>query len=212
MTINSHRNPTIQTYTDEEVMAAIRNANVVGNLTVKWFLQESKPYAFRYWRKKYSRLSNEEWESIFSDADLKLLTRIKKGLTLKEGTKLKTYYTSVVGYSILDHYESQKKEETPIPSDASTGITQLEIQTFEASQIAKLVQEKFLQITGNPEQVAVILLVSKGYAYKEIVQKTNYKSEGACRNAYLKGKKKIIEYINNYPNERKQLRNWLLGH
>jgi len=41
------------------------------------------------------------------------------------------------------------------------------------------------------------------------VQQTEYKSEGACRNAYLKAKKKIIAYITQYPEQGKRLKKLL---
>ena len=66
-----------------------------------------------------------------------------------------------------------------------------------------------VDITKNEDQVQVMLLFSKGYSYKEIVRKTNYKSEGACRNAYGKAKKKIAEYIIANPKKGQELRSLL---
>ena len=68
-----------------------------------------------------------------------------------------------------------------------------------------------VDITKNEDQVQVMLLFSKGYSYKEIVLKTNYKSEGACRNAYGKAKKKVVEFILANPQKGQELRRLLIS-
>ena len=74
-----------------------------------------------------------------------------------------------------------------------------------------LIKQKLIDITENAEQVKVVLLVAKGYHYKEVVEKTSYLSEGACRNAFLKAKKRIVQYIHEHPEEGRQLRAMLTG-
>ena len=112
----------------------------------------------------------------------------------------------VVEYTVLDHFAQRNKNKTiPVESIERTA-SEPDVYTFEQTQIADLIQEKLLQITENPQQVSVILLVSKGYKYKEIIQKTGYQSEGACRNAYMKAKKKIINYFLRHPGEGEKLR------
>ena len=108
-----------------------------------------------------------------------MITRVKKGLTLKEGTRLKSYFTTVVEYTVLDHFAKRKKEKV-LPLVATERITARNDQyQFEERQMAALIHQKLQDITENTEQVKVILLVAKGYRYKEIVEKTTYKSEGA---------------------------------
>jgi len=197
-------------FPDAQVVAAIQD-DVTGNpLAIKWFFEDVKHYALGVWRKKYRDISEEAWEDIFTDSSIKLITRLKKGLKLKEGTRLKSYFTTVVEYSVLDHFTKNKKERTLplLPNQRMESSN--DTYAFEEAQIAKLIKEKLQEITENAEQVKVILLFAKGYRYKEIVEKTTYKSEGACRNAYLKGKKKIVSYILEYPAEGKALRQMLI--
>lgn len=199
-------------YSDEQVIAAILQKETVDALPLRWFFQDVKGYAIGLWRKKYRDVSDESWEDIFTDATIKLITRVKKGLRLQEGTKLKSYFTGVVEYAVLDHFAKQKKDRTlPIEAFPKSEATHQEFQ-FEKTQVARLIQEKLQEITDNPEQVSVILLVAKGYRYREIVEKTSYKSEGACRNAYMKGKRRIVDYILKYPEEGRKLRSLLLNH
>ena len=75
-----------------------------------WFFEDVKQYAIGVWRKKYRDISDEAWEDIFTDSTIKLITRVQKGLTLKEGTQLKSYFTTVVEYTVLDHFAKSKKE------------------------------------------------------------------------------------------------------
>lgn len=194
--------------TDRQVMAAMKNGN--NQLVLKWFFEDVKGYSIGVWRKKYRDLTDEIWEDIFTDATIKLITRVKKGLTLKEGTKLKSYFTMVVEYTVLDHFAKTRKEKTISYESVAFVESSHDVYQFEESQVAELIHQKLQDITENPEQVKVILLVAKGYRYKEIVEKTGYQSEGACRNAYLKGKKKIINYLIQYPAEGQELKRMLM--
>ncbi len=177
---------------------------------INWFLKKTQVYAFGTWHKKYPRLQEEDWKAIFSDVHYKLIKRIKGGLTLQAGTKLSSYYTTVVGYAILDHLQKLKDNHTAEVSDAVIDLnTTGPSHQFEKEQIATAIRKMLVDITKNEDQVKVILLFTKGYSYKEIVQKTNYKSEGACRNAYGKAKKKVGDFILANPQKGKELRRLL---
>lgn len=196
-------------FSDTEVMNSIRG---VGNTdAVNWFLNKTQVYAFGTWQKKFPRLQEEDWKVIFSNVHFKLIKRIKGGLTLQAGTKLSSYYTTIVGYAILDHLKERKDAHvaeitsTVIASNADLPTTH----HFEAEQIANSIKNILVNITKNEDQVQVMLLFSKGYSYKEIVLKTNYKSTGACRNAYGKAKKKVAEYILAHPQKGLELRRLL---
>jgi len=198
-------------FADKQVVAAIKNSGGNSQLILKWFFEDVKGYALGVWRKKYRDIPDEAWEDIFTDATIKLITRVKKGLTLKEGTRLKSYFTTVVEYTVLDYFAKNKKEKVlPLATTQKVEATTDKYQ-FEESQMAELILQKLQDITENAEQVKVILLVAKGYKYKEIVTKTSYKSEGACRNAYLKGKKRIVNYLIQHPAEGKELKAMLMG-
>jgi RNA polymerase sigma factor (sigma-70 family) len=201
----------INHYSDQQIIAAILNGEKGNSLALNWFFDDVKHYALGVWRKKYRNLSDDIWEDIFTDASLKLITRIKKGLQLQEGTKLKSYFTTVVEYTVLDHFSKQKKEKTFDFEQVKKIESVNDTYQFEEKQIANIIKDKLQEITGNPEQVSVILLIAKGYKYKEIIEKTAYKSEGACRNAYMKGKKRIVNYILQYPEEGKKLKAMILG-
>jgi len=210
--LNSTKNTKTQVlnFTDRHVITAIQGGLPSNQLALKWFFEDVKYYSLGVWRKKYRDVSDEAWEDIFTDSSIKLITRIKKGLTLKEGTRLKSYFTTIVEYSVLDHFAKNKKEKTlPLLPNQRIGIAN-DTYAFEEAQTANLIKEKLQEITENAEQVKVILLFAKGYRYKEIVEKTSYKSEGACRNAYLKGKKRIVNYILQYPEEGVALRKMLM--
>ncbi len=177
---------------------------------VNWFLSQTQVYALGTWQKKFPRLQEEDWKAIFSDVHYKLVKRLKGGLTLQAGTKLSSYYTTVVGYAILDHIKKQKDNQTTEVTNAVIGLnTALPTHQFEAEQVATAIRNMLVDITKNEDQVQVMLLFSKGYSYKEIVQKTNYKSEGACRNAYGKAKKKVSDFMLANPQKGKELRRLL---
>lgn len=197
-------------YADEQVFAAIKNGGT-NNLVLRWFFEEMKGYTLGVWRKKYRDLSDEHWEDIYTDSTIKLITRVKKGLVLKEGTQLKSYFTTVVEYSVLDHFAKVKKEKTQPLKPINGSHSETDVYEFEEHQVANLIRKKLQEITENAEQVKVILLFAKGYKYKEILEKTSYKSEGACRNAYLKGKKRIVNYILQHPEEGQKLKAMLTG-
>lgn len=208
---NQSTQSTNKDFADKQVIAAIKNSGGNSQLVLKWFFEDVKGYALGVWRKKYRDIPEEAWEDIFTDATIKLITRVKKGLTLKEGTRLKSYFTMVVEYTVLDYFASNKKEKV-VPLTVTQRIeSSTDKYQFEESQMAELILQKLQDITENAEQVKVILLVAKGYKYKEIVAKTSYQSEGACRNAYMKGKKRIVNYLIQHPAEGKELKAMLMG-
>ena len=198
-------------FADEQVLAAMRDRTDEHSKALRWFFEDVRGYAIGVWRKKYRDLTDEHWNDIFSDASIKLISRVKKGLVLQPGTQLKSYFTTVVEYTVLDHFAQRRKNQTAAldlpPRDESVTVQH----PLEARQTARLIREKLLDITENEEQVKVMLLVAKGYRYKEIIEKTAYQSEGACRNAYTKGKKRVVQYIMDHPAEGKRLRDLLLG-
>ena len=198
-------------FADKQVIAAIKDSGGNSQLILKWFFDDVKHYALGVWRKKYRDIPDEAWEDIFTDSTIKLITRIKKGTTLKEGTRLKSYFTTIVEYTVLDYFAKNKKEKVlPLAVTERIEASNDKYQ-FEENQMAVLIMQKLQAITENTEQVKVLLLVAKGYKYKEIVERTSYQSEGACRNAYLKGKKRIVNYLVQHPAEGKELKAMLIG-
>jgi len=200
---------TLVEYTDEQVLVALKAGDQpTDHLLLKHFFSDVHAYAFGCWQKKYQRLSQEDWAVIFSNSDWKLISRLKKGLVLKEQTTLKTYYTGIVDYAVLDFLAEKKKTRVlDIPQHTYIVAHQPH---FEKEELAENIRKMLVDIIGNKEQVKVLLLQAKGYSYEEIVQETTYISNGACRNACLKGKKKLTAYILKYPEEGKRLRKLLM--
>ena len=200
---------TLVEYTEEQVLVALKEGDQSkDHLLLKHFFVDVHAYALGCWQKKYQRLSQEDWAVVFSDCDWKLISRLKKGLVLKEQTTLKTYYTGIVDFAVLDFLAEKKKTTVlDIPQHTSTVAYQ---HHFEKEELAEGIRKMLVDIVGNKEQVKVLLLQAKGYSYQDIVQETTYVSNGACRNACLKGKKKLIAYILKYPAEGKRLRKLLM--
>jgi len=196
-------------YTDEQVLVALKSGTQPkDHLLLKHFFSEVHAYAFGCWQKKYARLSKEDWAVVFSNSDWKLVSRLKNELVLKEQTTLKTYYTGIVDYAVLDFLAEKKKTKVlDIPQHTYIVAHQ---HHFEKEELAENIRKMLVDIVGNKEQVKVLLLQAKGYSYEDIVQETTYISNGACRNACLKGKKKLTAYILKYPAEGKRLRKLLM--
>ena len=196
-------------YSDEQILTAIRTGK--DEMAFRWFLEEVRQYAIGFWRKKHYSLSEDDWKDDFTDTTTRLIKSVRNGLTLKEGTRLKSYFTGIGEYVILDFYAQQKKIKTEQGPLIENNTYVLEdAYDFEKEQIALLIRNKLEEITGNAEQVKVLLLLAKGYKYKEILAKTNYQSEVSCRNACLKAKKKMAKYFLAYPAEGKKLRALIL--
>lgn len=198
-------------YTDKEVFIAIRNPQSGNSHISNWFFQKARSYAMGTWQKKYARLQASEWDAIFSAVDFKLVTRIKGGLVLQKGTKLLSYYTTITGYAILDYLEDLKKEAKKALKEVHIQKAVLPSNTLEKEELATQLIRFLEKVIQNKPQIQVFLLFSKGYSYREIVERTNYQSEGACRNAFLKAKKKMLQYIKEYPDQGVQLKNLLKG-
>ena len=208
--IPSTHNITERIFTDEEVFVAIRSEERAYTVVSNWFFQKARAYAIGTWQKKYPRLQEADWEFIFSEVDFKLVKRIRKGMTL-EGTQLLTYYTTITDYAVLDYLKLQRKEKNSSIEEVVLPKVVLPSSALEKEELAMELTNFLEKITQNKSQVEVLQLFSKGYSYREIVERTDYKSEGACRNAFLKAKKKILSYIQKYPEQgnilRKLLRN-----
>lgn len=197
--VSTKINKEILSFSDAEIINEIINPQESNNLATKTFFDFARKYALAHWQRKYPKLEPDDWDTIFSHSNYKLISRLKKGLELKKDTKLTTYYTHVVGYAILDYINSRKQ------------TAEIPIETYDKPQnpiiLSKLESEErknhifnwLNTIIDNPEQVKVMLLNAEGLSYKEILPETNYESEAACRNALVKGKKKIATYLQNNP-------------
>lgn len=188
---------------DSVVIDAIVSGKGNESDILKFFFSHAAQYAKAYWQSKYPKLYPEDWDFIFANVNYKIVTRFKKGLKLNDGTKLTSYFTTITGYAILD-FIKERKESPQVQVDEiawELGEPAKAPISIESSEIASIIKERLDKWIGNEEQVKVLLLFSKGYSYKEILHLTNYQSEGACRNAVVKGKKKISEYLQNNPRE-----------
>lgn len=199
-------------YNDEQVIASILAANDANQLVLNWFFQTSRKYAQSYLTPIYPNIEGLGWDVIFANVNLKFITRIKKGLTLNPDTKLTTYYTSIAKFAALDFVRDQQDqqnyqsiEEGQIVEDPSI------VKNMEREERSQEIKVWLSRIIGNEDQVKVLLLQAEGLSYKDIVNQTVYQSEGACRNASLKGKKKIADYLVQNPESAKVIRKLLQG-
>lgn len=194
---------------DADIIDSIRDPHENNNIVAKDFFDYAKDYATSFWKAKYPRLEPDEWDAIISQSNFKLISRLKKGLELNPDTKLTTYYTHVVGYAILDHLAARKKmAASPVESFDRPQFPEIDSKIERAEQMA-IVNKWLHTIIDNPEQVRVMLLYAEGFSYKEILQKTSYESEGACRNALVKGKKKMAQFLLENPKVAKSLKKLL---
>ncbi len=196
-------------FTDSEVFAAIRGDADCNTRASSWFFKKARGYAIGTWQKRFHRLQEGDWDIILSNVDAKIVERTLKGLQLKEGTRLTSYYATVAEYAILDYLSAKKKEQTHSLDTVFIPTVELPPNNLEKKELAIELKSFLEKVTKNKEQVQVLLLFAKGYSYRDIVEKTSYNSEGACRNAYVKTKKKISAYIEKYPEEGKALRKLL---
>lgn len=197
-------------YSDEQVLHALRSGSDRNHLVLKWFFNQARAYALGYLQKKYPDLNAPEWDVVFANVNLKLITRVRNGLQLTDNTRLTTYYTSVAKFAALDFLADRK-------ATAYVGVEADQVQEkpkvlgqLEDSDRSRQIQAWLQRIVGNEEQVKVMLLQAKGYSFKEIVALTSYHSAGACRNAVLKGKNRVSEYLAAHPAEAEKLRALLL--
>lgn len=162
------------------------------------FFKDVREYSKNYWISKYPNLKSNEWEDILSQVDFVFIKRIKKGLTMYK-SKLSSYYTLITKYAILDYLTKYKnRNETEIDDIA---YTLGELAGFDTNidneQKSAFLREKLEKFVKNTEQLKVALLFFDGYSYREILERTNYKSETACRNAVVKCKNKIKQALQN---------------
>ncbi len=191
---------------DLTIMEAIRSGKDHSPSLLKSFFDGARAYAMGHLKAQYPGLDPLEWEVVFANVNLKLVSRIKKGLELRPETKLRTYYVSVAKFAALDLVRNRKEAiaspfSFPEPSMMPEAISQLE-----AEERRQCIRQWLEQIIGHEDQLQVLLLQSQGYSFKEIVERTNYQSEGACRNALLKGKKKISAFILQRPESAARLK------
>lgn len=188
---------------DQLVIKAIVSGHGTDSFVLKKFFSYAAQYAKAYWQSKYPNLYPEDWDFIFANVNYKIVTRFKKGLQLNESTKLTSYFTTITGYAILDFIRERKDAPQVQVEDIAweLGEPAKATEKIESSEIATIIKERLEKWVGNQEQVKVLLLYNKGYSYKEILKLTTYQSEGACRNAVVKGKKKITAYLQNHPKE-----------
>lgn len=199
-------------YTDEQVLEAIRSGNDHGQLLLKWFFSHVRDYAAGYLSKQYPGLDPAEWDVVFANTNLRLITRVRKGLSLQDNTRLATYYTSVARFAALDFIQERKAQQQEIQGEQEPVEAPVAEQHIEQTERAQLIQDWLNRVIGNEEQVKVLLLQTKGYSFREIVARTAYQSEGACRNALGKGKEKVAKYLLDHPKEAAQLRALLQQH
>ncbi len=189
-------------YTDEQVLEALRRSNDSGQLILKWFFAVARDYAQQYLFRQFPGLGPMEWDVVFSNTHLRLLTRARKGLELNEGTQLTTYYTGVAKFATMDYIQDRKKSESsPIDEYVRIEYPALEEEMDRKGRTTRI-REWLQKVVGNTEQVEVLLWHARGYSFREIVEKTGYESEGACRNANMKGRNKITKHLLDHPESR----------
>jgi len=196
---------------DESVLRCIRTNNLhnAGRI-VHVFFNIAKSYSLQYWQPKYPILEDYEWDVIIANANLKLITRIKNGWQKKENVQLTTYYTSVVGYAILDYLQDKKKGPQLEVNERDAVIEASVEGALNEKERTKQIHDTLKAIVDNDDQLTVLLLYAEGYSYKEIMEQCNYQSEGACRNAFVKAKKKISDYLVKHPEQAKRLKRLLM--
>lgn len=195
------------TYTDGQVITAILNNRDPNHLILKWFFNRAREYALGYLQKSYPKLETEEWDVVFANTNLKIVSRFRKGLVLNEETSLITYYTSVAKFAALDFVRDLKAEQRFQEVEEDQVIVLPTVQkNMEKNERSQEIRQWLIRIVGNEEQVNVLLLHTSGLSYQDILEETSYKSEGACRNALAKGKKKITNYLLLFPAIAEKLR------
>jgi len=198
-------------YSDQQVLEAIREDEGRGSLVLKWFFGQIKVYALGYLTREFPRIETMEWDAVLANTNLKLVSRVRRGLQLEADTQLATYYVSVARFATLDLIREQKETAHQEVSETDLKAEPRILDQLEQKDRARYIRDKLVRIVENEEQVSVLLLQAKGYSFRDIVAKTSYQSEGACRNAALKAKQKISSYLVEHPQEAANLRALLLG-
>lgn len=200
-------------YHDDQVLIAVRSSNGGNNqLVVTWFFQTAQNYAKSYLKSHFPDLGELEWDVIFANVNLKFVSRIKRGLELKPDTKLTTYYTSISKFAALDFVRDRQSQQNYQEVEDYQAIEHPVVeQKMEKEERAREIKAWLNQIVGHEDQVKVLLLQARGFSYRDILAQTEYQSEGACRNALLKSKKKIADYLMQHPETARKLKKLLRG-
>lgn len=202
---------TTRAFEDTEVLSAIRSSGRESEQAIRWFINSARVYAKRYLARKYPEFDENTWDSLFANVDIKFVSRLRKGIELQEGTKLTTYYTSIAKFAALDQLNERKVSAYTQEVEDHQAIAPADIERrLDREESQKLIREWLHQIVGNEQQVLVMLLQAEGLSYKEILDQTEYQSEGACRNAVVKGKKKITQYLLRFPEAAHTLKSLLV--
>ncbi|HMQ08530.1 MAG TPA: hypothetical protein PKC30_14615 [Saprospiraceae bacterium] len=202
MKTETRQSETVIHYSDDDVFQAMRRGNHQDQVVLNWFFVWIRSYALGYLKRLYPDFEREDWDTIFSVTDEKILRRIKKGLILQEGTQLSSYYTGVARFAALDFIQDRRKTETLlVEENVRIEYPSLE-EKMDHEGRAIRIRVWLQKVVDNTEQVEVLLWNARGYSFREIVEKTGYESEGACRNAHMKGRKKIAQYILDHPEAR----------
>lgn len=209
MKSTSMDSPSGPAYSDDQVLAAIRSTDHSGQGALQWFFGQVKDYARGYLTGKYPNLTGAEWDTVFSNTDVRLLRRVRNGLTLESGTRLSSYYVSVADFAALDVIRERPKAHDSGPLEADLVEPPRIVEDMESSERSAAIRKWLMAVIGNEDQVKVLLLFTKGYSHQEIMGYTHYDSEGACRNALLKGKKKIAQYLLAHPDQAQAIRSLL---
>lgn len=204
-----HRNSG-KAYSDEQVIDAILDHEHKDHLILKWFLNKARDYTIGYLQKQYPNLRREEWDVVFANTNLKLFTRLRKGMTLNEGTSLTTYYTGVAKFAALDFVRDRQDGPQHQEVEERDAVAPPEVhEKMEQAERIKEIRQWLYNVVQNEEQVNILLMHARGFSYQEMLDRTSYKSEGACRNAMMKGKKKISAYLLEHPEDAKKLKTLL---
>jgi DNA-directed RNA polymerase specialized sigma24 family protein len=191
---------TTRAFDDTEVLTAIRSSGREAEQVIAWFISGARVYARRYLARKYPEFDKHTWDSLFANVDIKFVSRLRKGIELQEGTKLTTYYTSIAKFAALDQLGERKVAAYTQQVEDHQAIAPPDIERkIDLEERQGLIREWLHKVVGNEQQVLVMLLQAEGLSYREILDQTEYQSEGACRNAVVKGKKKIMQYLLRFP-------------
>ena len=202
----------VRAYDDSEVLDAIKSSHAQGEIILTWFFDFARTYARRYLARKYPEFDENAWDSIFANVDIKFVSRLRKGIELQEGTRLTTYYTSIAKFAALDHLNDRKSAKYTQEVEDHQAIAPPDVEgQMEREEQQARIRDWLHHIIGNEQQVAVMLLQAEGLSFREILEQTEYQSEGACRNAVVKGKKKIAKHLLDHP-ETAQILKSLLKH
>ena len=196
-------------YTDKQVLATIKSEKGASQRITNWFFETARSYAFNQWKGKYPRLDKVDWDEVFASVNSTLTIRVKKeGWHLRKAS-LKTYYTELVRYAILDYLQPNKNSQ--VASLTNTEQKPIAPILLETEERVEGLTKFLLSIVNNTAQVQVLLLVAKGFSHQEIAaeERVIYSSVSSSINAYAKALNKIKKYLIANPKDVKRLKNLL---